>query len=86
MQIEDPPQNLIPKEKAQRNKNWARLQKFEVSTDTIISQILYVNPINRVMSMEQIFQNFSKQMLKITYTLRLGQLLTITPDLKRYMW
>ncbi len=38
------------------------------------------------MSMEQIFQNISKQMLETTYTLRLGQLLKITPNLKKYMW
>ncbi len=47
---------------------------------------LFANPINKVMSMEQIFQNISKQMLETTYTLRLGQLLKITPDLKKYMW
>jgi hypothetical protein len=33
------------------------------------------------MSMEQIFQDISKQMLETTYTLRLGQLLKITLDL-----
>jgi hypothetical protein len=32
--------------------------------------------------MEQIFQDISKQMLETTYTLRLGQLLKITLDLK----
>jgi hypothetical protein len=36
--------------------------------------------------MEQIFQNISKQMLAITYFLRLGQLLKITLDLKICMW
>jgi hypothetical protein len=35
--------------------------------------------------MEQIFQDISKQMLEATYTLRLGQLLKITLDLKKYM-
>jgi hypothetical protein len=48
--------------------------------------ILFVNPINKVMSMEQIFQDINKQMLETTYTLRLGQLLKITPNLKKYMW
>jgi hypothetical protein len=38
------------------------------------------------MSMEQTFQDISKQMLETTYTLRLGQLLKITPHLKKYMW
>jgi hypothetical protein len=37
------------------------------------------------MFMEQIFQNISKKMLETTYTLRLGQLLKITPDLKKYV-
>ncbi len=36
--------------------------------------------------MKQIFQDISKQMLETTYTLRLGQLLKITPDFKIYMW
>ncbi len=36
--------------------------------------------------MEQIFQDINKQMLETTYILKLGQLLKITPDLKKYMW
>jgi hypothetical protein len=32
------------------------------------------------MSMKQIFQNISKQMLETTYTLKLGQLLKIAPN------
>jgi hypothetical protein len=42
----------------------------------------FINPINKVMSMEQIFQNISKQMLETTYILRLAQLLKITPNFK----
>jgi hypothetical protein len=38
------------------------------------------------MSMEQIFQDINKQMLETSYTLRLGQLLKIAPDFKKYMW
>jgi len=38
------------------------------------------------MFMEQIFQDISKQMLETTYTLKLGQLLKITTNLKEYMW
>jgi len=38
------------------------------------------------MSMEQIFQDISKHMLETTYTLRLSQLLKITPNLKKYLW
>jgi hypothetical protein len=37
------------------------------------------------MSMEQIFQAINKQMLEATYTLRIGQLLKITPNLKKYV-
>jgi hypothetical protein len=51
MQAEDPPQNFIPKEKAQWSTNWARLQKSKVSTKSIISQYLSTNPINKVMPM-----------------------------------
>jgi hypothetical protein len=32
------------------------------------------------------FFNIGKQMLKINYTLNLGQLLKITLELKRYLW
>ncbi len=36
--------------------------------------------------MEQIFQDINKQMMETTYTLRLSQLLQITPNLNKYMW
>jgi len=38
------------------------------------------------MSMDRIFQDINKQMMETTYTLRLSQLLKITPDLNKYMW
>jgi hypothetical protein len=38
------------------------------------------------MFMEQIFQDINKPMLETTYTLRIGQLLNIAQDLKKYMW
>jgi hypothetical protein len=37
------------------------------------------------MSMEQIFQGISKQMLETTYTLKLGQLMKIALDVKKYI-
>ncbi len=52
-----------------------------LSTKPILSQIFFDNHVNKVMSMEQIFQDISKQMLETIYTLRLGQLLKITPNL-----
>jgi hypothetical protein len=69
------------KEKAQWSTSWAGLQKSKVSTKPIVSQSLSTNPIYKVMSMEQIFQDISRQMLETTYTLRLGQLLKIIIDL-----
>jgi hypothetical protein len=54
------------------------LLEFEVSTEPIVSQSLFVNPINKVMFVEQIFQGINKQMLETTYTFRLSQLLKIT--------
>jgi hypothetical protein len=42
---------------------------------------MYVIPNNKVMFMEQIFQYINKKMLETTYTLRLDQLLNITPYL-----
>jgi hypothetical protein len=53
-----------------------------VSTKPIVSQSLFANPINKVISMEQIFQDINKQMLETTYTLQLGQVLKIARDLK----
>jgi len=63
-----------------------KITKGRVSTKPIIPQNLSAILHNKVMCMEQIFQYISKQMLETTYTLRLGQLLKITPDLKKYMW
>ncbi len=63
-----------------------RITKSIVSTEPIIPQNLSVILHNKVMSMEQIFQDISKRMLETTYTLRLNQLLKITPDFKKYMW
>jgi len=48
------------KEKPQWNTNWAWLLEIEVSTKKIIPQNLYVIPNNKVMFMEQIFQNIIK--------------------------
>jgi hypothetical protein len=60
MQVEDPPQNLIPKEKTQWSTSWVRFLKFEVSIEPIVSPSLSSNPINKVMFMEQIFQDINK--------------------------
>jgi hypothetical protein len=60
MQAKDPSQNLIPKEKAHWSTSWARLLESKVSIEPIVSQSLSTNPINRVMSMEQIFQDICK--------------------------
>jgi hypothetical protein len=56
-----------------------------VSTKPIVPKNLSAIHII-IMSMEHIFQDISKQMLKTTYTLRLNQLLQITPDFNKYMW
>jgi hypothetical protein len=47
---------------------------------------MYVIPNNKIMFMEQIFQDINKQMMETTYTLRLSQLWKITPNIKKYMW
>jgi hypothetical protein len=60
-----------------------------VSTKPIVPQNLFVIPNNKLYiwnKYSNIFQGISKQFLKTTHTLRLGQLLKITPDLKIYMW
>jgi hypothetical protein len=78
--IKRPQKTLTQKEKTQWSTSWARLPKSKVSIEPIVSKNLYANPINKVMSMEQIFQDISKQMLETTYTLKLGQLLKIAPS------
>jgi hypothetical protein len=37
-----------------------KLPEFEVSIEPIVSQSLSISPVNRVMSMEQIFQDINK--------------------------
>jgi len=51
-----------------------------------MSQSLSSSPINKVMFMEQKFQNINKQMLEMTYILKLNQLLMIAPNFFKYMW
>jgi hypothetical protein len=67
MQVEDPPQNLIPKEKTQWSTSWARLPKFEVSIEPIVLKNLSTNLVNRVMSVEQMLQDINKQTLETAY-------------------
>jgi len=86
MQAEYPPESLNQKEKASWNTSWVGLLKTNISIKPIVPQNLFFIPNNKVMSMKQIFQNINKQMLETIYTLRLGQLLKITPNLKKYMW
>ncbi len=57
-----------------------------MSIEPIVPQNLSNIFNNRIMSMEQLFQDISKQMMEITYTLRLGQLLKIAPYINEYMW
>ncbi len=86
IQAEDPLESLNQKEKIQWSTSWARLPKTKMSTKPIVPQNLSTIPNNRDMSTEQIFQDINKQMMKTTYTLKLSQLLKITPNLKEYMW
>ncbi len=45
-----------------------------------------VNSQGKLIEVEKIFLDISKQMLKTSYILNLGQLLKIAPKLKRYLW
>ncbi len=81
MQAEDPSKNINQKEKSQWSTSWARLLEAKISIEPIMSQSLFAIPNNIVMSMEQIDQDINKQMLETTYTLKLGPLLKIAPNL-----
>jgi hypothetical protein len=45
-----------------------------------------VNSQEKLIKIEEIFLNIGKQMLETSYILSLGQLLEISPKLKRYLW
>ncbi len=45
-----------------------------------------VNSQKKLIIVEEIFLDIGKQMLETSYTLSLGQLLKITPELKKYLW
>jgi hypothetical protein len=63
-----------------------RITKGRMFIEPIVPQNLSTIINNKIMLLEYIFQDISKQMLETTYTPKLGQLLKITPDLKKYMW
>jgi hypothetical protein len=44
-----------------------------------------VNSQGKLITIEEIFLDISKQMLKKNYTLNLGQLFKIVPELKKYI-
>ncbi len=71
MQVKNPPKNLNQTEKTQWSTSWAGLPEVEVSTKPIVPQNLSAIFNNKIMYMEHIFQDISKQMLETTYTLRL---------------
>ncbi len=41
---------------------------------------------NKLISIKEIFQDINRQMLEISYTLNLGQLLKMVHELKIYLW
>jgi hypothetical protein len=45
-----------------------------------------VNSQEKLIAIKEIFLDIRKQMLETNYTLNLGQLLLITPKLKKYLW
>jgi hypothetical protein len=51
-----------------------------VSIEPIVPQNLSIIPNNKIIFMEHIFQDISKLMMETTYTLKLDQLLKITPN------
>jgi uncharacterized membrane protein len=70
----------------QWNTSWVGLLEAKVSIKQFVPQNLSVIPNNKIMSMEHLFQDISKLIMETTYTLKLGQLLNITPNLQKYMW
>jgi hypothetical protein len=45
-----------------------------------------MNSYEKLITIEEIFLDISKQMLEISYTLNFGQLIKITLKLKGYLW
>jgi hypothetical protein len=57
MQGEDPTESLNQKQKKQLNISWVGLLKIEVPPKPIVPQNLFIIPNNKIMFMEQIFQD-----------------------------
>jgi hypothetical protein len=66
MQTEDPPQSLNQKEKTEWSTSLVGLLETKVSTELIIPLDFFTIANNKVMSMEQIFQDINKHMLETT--------------------
>jgi hypothetical protein len=52
---------------------------------TKLQEILSIFP-SKIIYVEEIFQDINKQMLETSYTSNLGQLMKITPNMKKNMW
>ncbi len=85
MQVKNPLESLNQKENTWLNTSWVAILEQHYQKQRY-PQNLSTIPNNRFMPMEQIFQDINKQMLKITYTLKLSQFFKIRLDLKKYTW
>jgi len=66
--------------------SWARIpNSIKLTNLTKLQEVPSTSP-SKIIFVEEIFQDISKQMLETNYTLNLGQLIKITIDLKKYLW
>jgi len=67
-----------------RNTTWLGMPNIILMETQKYQEVM--NSQEKLIIIEEIFMDISKQMLETSYTLRLGQLLKIAPQLKRYFW
>jgi hypothetical protein len=60
MQTKDPPKSLNQKVKTQWSTSWAGLPETKVSIELVVPKTLSAIPNNRIMYVEQIFQDINK--------------------------
>lgn len=86
MQEINPPPNLPIPSTREWTTNLVRMLSFvDLIKPTKLQNFLSTSP-SKIIYVVYIFQDINKQMLKISYTLNLKQLIKIVPNQKKYMW
>ncbi len=66
--------------------SWAMMPSSRKPIEPTKSQEIFSTSPSKFIYVEEIFQDINKQMLETSYTLNVGYLLKLAPNLKKYMW